>query len=264
MFKDKSDAFHISEDSLYHWLANASSYKQFKSRLSEQIHRLGIGDWSYSRLDLPDQLTVKECLGTLSADLVDEYMKEQFYEVDIVLKHANVSDSPIFQHDIESLIHHRYIDTEEFRRCHALVALNKHFGYENFCCLPMKVSEDGGRALFSVTSKGIGNERFIEAIKHYSDELFFVGQIANDVGILNYPEFFVQKKVDIDKLIYSQPFNFLATMVKYDLNIETASIRLGISPNTANKHLKTIREKLGARTTYGAFRVAQKLGLLDI
>ncbi len=251
------------EIELYKFLSRIREFRKFKSCIVEELFELGFGHWAYSQLDLPDSLTVSEHLGTINEELLDIYMHEAYYECDLTLQHANRSDRPVFQSDIESFIKSSPVETESLKRCTSLLKLNKNFGYTDYYSIPLKSQgKNDSRTLFTVTTTNKDSGDFRSRVIRNAGKLHALGRIINDLGLLNFPGIFTGSKNKYEKFIKSQPFNLLVTMAKHDLPLNMAADRLGISLSTAEKHIQNIRQSLGAKTNYGAYEIALKRGFV--
>lgn len=247
---------------LHERLNQTDDFEGFKALISKELDSYGISNWSYAPLDLPDQLTAAEPIGTIERGVVDCYLERSLYENDMVLQHVNVSDKPIFQSDIEWHINQSPVASSHIV-CHSkIIKLNKQFGHEDVCAIPVTSSVDGGRFLFSLTSHGGEARRFKPYLSTHLLNLKTLAMTVNDIGVRKYPDNFLSAIKKYRTIVHSQPLNLLATIAKYDLSISEGAARLGITESTASKHLKTIRELLQTKTNYGAYRIAQKRGYI--
>jgi hypothetical protein len=247
---------------LFKWLSSARSFALFKQRITEELNQYGLNEWALMRLDIPERIAVSEYIGTLLRTDIDEYLDEKFYECDLILQHAKRCDRPVYQSQIEAHVRGAPISTDSMDRYLMMLSMVKQKGYMDTYCVPIIDPLEKGRVLFSTNSKGMDAFDFYDRTQANAESLKVLGHVINDVGCLKHPRYFVDTKSRYTRLIMSQPFNLLATMIKYDLKVKDGAKRLGISASTATKHLIKLRSALGASTNHGAYDLIVRQGVI--
>jgi len=250
------------ERDLFQWLVNAKDYRKFERRVADELSTFKLNGWAYIRLDIPIQLSASDTLGTICKEHSRSYDEGGFYECDLLIQHVNESMLPVFKSDIDNYVQNSPFVTADMKRYKELSKLNESYGCNDSYCIPLANAKREGRALFALNSKGMHEQTFKSVVNDKSAILKAIGRAINDAGVINFPDLFTDGKRAFEKMVNSQPFNLLVTMVKYDLTLNQAADRLGISVNTAQKHISNIRRALNAKTNYGAYETALRQGLI--
>jgi Autoinducer binding domain len=253
---------HDYQACLYEHLNGIKDYSKFSNAISEELMGLGLNAWAMAPLDIPLELAGEIYLGTIKKEHKSLYMMEAFYEIDILMQHANNNGSPILQSHIGRMLD-TPVSTVHIERNRALLKMNRSLGYNNFYSVTCGDKRKNSRSVFSITSEGMRADEFETIVNRHQQQLESIAATANEIGILNFPEIFKKQKNEVNKLIYSQPFNYLITMIKYDLTATQVAHRTNTSYVTIKKALASVRNQFGVHTNQAAFLEAIKQGLID-
>ncbi len=245
------------------WLNSSRSIRILKYRITTELNNFGVTDWAYSRLDIPMDDAIGEQIGTNSKEICREYVEEEFYKYDFALKHVMASNKPVFQSDIDRFLAAATIESEDIIRNRELSNLNKRLGYFDAFQVPVLSGNNGeGRAVFTICAKNMEPREFRSRICRHLEQIVVIARIVDTVGTHKFPEHFIGCKTNHEKFRSSRPGELLRTMVNHDLTLNEAAARLNMKVSTAEKHMMKVRQVLGARTTYGAIRMAMAKGYL--
>ena len=252
------------EQELFEHFIRCKDFSRFKRAIACELSKYSIHYWTYSALDVPIELAIRDCVGNTNPELKKQYLKEAFYECDLLMRHVNQNNEPLYLSDIDAFLQTCPINTREIERNKNLIALNRKLGYKDSYCIPIGNRRNGNRALFSVTTATLDTEDFKILVASSHKRFSTIGSAINSVGIINFPEQFIKSKNELEKFVFSQPFNLMTTMIKYDLTVAEVAERFNIKPDTAKKQLIKARKALGAKTYAGAFAIAIRQGIIDL
>jgi DNA-binding CsgD family transcriptional regulator len=243
-------------------LARAKDFHEFSQRIQSIIGRLGFTDFAFPRLN-----TTGMQLGALNTnqDILNLHESEEFNNYNIVVKHAHVATTPIFSSTIEQYISNAPFETELFKRNHDFFRICKCYGYYDFYNIPIKAfnGNGNGNAMLSVTTKKMKSSHFQRQIAKHEQDLNQLAQAIDYVGTRKFPEFFLNSKESSHIKVTPKPMQLLNTLAKDNITLKTAAYELGISLDTANKHIANIKHALGANTQAAAVYRAIKEELIE-
>ena len=177
------------EAGIYKYLKNARDFKDFKTRIEEQLCKLGFSHWGFAQLDLPSHLTISELVGNTHESLLVTYLSDSLHEYDFLLKHTKASDLPAFQSDIASWIKKYPLKCTEFDGFKELLALCRSFEYKDSYCIPLKsIGGHDNRVLFSVNAQKINQEDFRKRVNVSANKLHVLGQVINDISRIKFQD----------------------------------------------------------------------------
>lgn len=241
-------------------LARAKDFHEFSQRIKSIINGMGFTDFAFPRLN-----TTGMQLGTLytNQEIVDLHESEEFNGYNIVVKHAHVATTPIFSSTIEQYISNSPFETEIFKRNHAFYRVCKCYGYYDFYFIPIKAFNGNGNAMLSVTTKKMDSSGFQRQIAKHEQDLNQLAQAIEYIGTRKFPESFLNSKESSQITVTPKPLQLLNTLAKDNITLKIAASQLGISLDTANKHIANIKHALGANTQAAAVYRAIKEGLIE-
>ena len=181
-----------------------------------------------------------------------------FYECEYIQQHSLISNQPIFQSFINSFIDQDYLAGERFSKYKSLIESAKLNGFSEYFNIPIN-SCAGGRALLTLTSKNTSAETFRGHINKHYRNIVTTALLIDEVGNQQYANYFLTCKKKYDQMIQSKPVELLRIMYECDLSVKAAAKKMGISVDTASKHMTAVRRMLGAKTTHGAMVQATRL-----
>lgn len=257
----KTENRSICEINFFWELARAKDIDNFNQRILSIIDRLGFTDFAFGRLNTLGTQTGS--LHTTQQEFLKIYESEEFNEYNIVVKHGHVATTPIFSSTVEQYINNSPFETEVFRRNHALIRLCKCYGYYDFYNIPIKAFNGNGNVMLSVSTKKMESPSFQRQVGRYEQDLSELAQAIDYVGTRKFPESFLNSKENSDITITPKPLQLLNTLAKDNITLKSAATQLGISLDTANKHIANIKHALGANTQAAAVYRAIKEGLIE-
>ncbi|MBL4828148.1 MAG: hypothetical protein JKY66_10650 [Spongiibacteraceae bacterium] len=220
---------------LFRWLNSASSFSQYKQRISDELRQFGLADWSFTKLGGDQRV------GLLSGG--DDFgLARVFCDCDLMLQHASVSDEPVYQSQIESHVKEAPYSTELMERYLLMLASIKQQGYIDIYCIPVVDELNETRSIFCATSKGMDVQEFEDRTLESQDMLKILARVVGDVGIRNHAKYMIDSKKKYKQLMESQPFKLLAAMIRCDKELDDKKLRLLSS--SINKYLTKIRNKI--------------------
>ncbi len=247
----------------YRDLTSSKDMSEFMTRILSVVNRLGFSDYSFARLALKED--VERPLTTLPEDMPKSYREEAFYEHDLLLEYiASGHTAPLFQSDIRASIDRESIDAETYRRNHDIFEFNWSFGYHDSYLIPMHSHNATGPVLFSITSKDMDPADFQRRTNLCKPVLHLLGEAVDYIGTTKFPRFFLGQTDRRDIVITPRPLLLLSVLAREDLTLKEASDKLGISIDTANKHVAAAKKALGVNTQAAAIYSAIKEGLINI
>ena len=241
-------------------LARAKDFHEFSQRIKSIINRMGFTDFAFPRLN-----TTGMQLGTLNTnrEIENLYESEGFIGYSLVAKHGHVATTPIFSSTIEQYISNSPFETEIFKRNHAFYRVCKCYGYYDFYFIPIKALNGNGNAMLSVFTKKMESSGFQCQIAKHKQDLNQLAQAIDYIGTRKFPESFLHSKENSLITVTPAPLQLLTTLAKDNITLKIAASQLGISLNTANKHIANIKHALGANTQAAAVYLAIKEGLIE-
>lgn len=245
------------------WLNTSRSLSVFKQRVSAELYKLGISDWSYSRLDIPKYESIVKQVGNDFTVQNEEYIREAFYECDFLLEHVFSSPSPMFQSTIERYISSSPFETERIERNFNLFNMKRKYGYNNFLCLPYYSESYTSKVMLTVAAKSMSVDDFFHLALKHMDKLNIITKVIDKVGTRSFADAFLGAKMEYEKLVENKSILLLEAMAKEDLTLSQAASKVHLSLSTAEKRMTMVRNKLGTRTTSGAVRQAILRGYIN-
>lgn len=243
-------------------LARAKDFHEFSQRIKSIVNRMGFTDFAFPRLN-----TTGMHLGALNTntlqDILNLHESEEFNNYNIVVKHAHVATTPIFSSTIEQYVSNSPFETELFKRNHAFFRICKCYGYYDFYNIPIKAFNGNGNSMLSVTTKKMESSHFERQIAKHKQDLNQLAQAIDYVGTRKFPESFLHSKENSLITVTPKPLQLLSTLAKDNITLKIAASQLGISLDTANKHIANIKHALGANTQAAAVYRAIKEGLIE-
>lgn len=251
------------ENSFQTRLDQSESFDNFVESIACELDRYGIKDWAYTQIDVPNQLTTLEHIGTLDQQYLDAYIENATYNSDLMLQHVKLSNTPRFQSDIEKELKSTRLEFSQKRPSINFINMNKDFGYRDVCCIPTTSPIDGVRFLLTLTSKNSIESKFKMGVMECIDQLRMASRSICESGAKRHKKSFFRIAGSYQILAKSAPMKLLETMIKHDMKVSEAATHLGISRDTAKQQLHTVRSRLNAKTNHGACLLAIKYGLID-
>ena len=260
---DAGIAATIDQIAFYRDLTSARDMSDFMTRILKVVNRLGFSDYSFARLALQED--VERPVTTLPEEMPKNYREEAFYEHDMLLDYvAGGNTAPLFQSQIGKSIDQAPFLTETYIRNRDIFKLNWSFGYNDSYLIPMLAHSDSGPVLFSITSKDMKGEEFQRRTNLCKPILHLLGEAVDYIGTTKFPRFFLGHADQRDIVITPRPLLLLSALARDDLTLKEAAEKLGISVDTANKHIAAAKRALGVNTQAAAIYGAIKEGLINV
>ncbi|TQV68001.1 hypothetical protein FKG94_24515 [Exilibacterium tricleocarpae] len=260
---DASIAATIDQIAFYRDLTSAKDMSDFMTRILGVVNRLGFSDYSFARLALKED--VERPVTTLPEEMPKNYREEAFYEHDMLLDYvAGGNTAPLFQSQIGKSIDQAPFLTETYKRNRDILNFNWSFGYNDSYLIPMHAHNGGGPVLFSITSKDMKIEEFQRRTNLCKPVLHLLGEAVDYIGTTKFPRFFLGHADQRDIVITPRPLLLLSALAREDLTLKEAADKLGISIDTANKHIAAAKRALGVNTQAAAIYGAIKEGLINV
>lgn len=259
--KHKTENNEFCEINFFWELARAKNISEFNQRILSIISRFGLTDFAFGRLN---NLGIQTgSLHTTHQEFLKIYESEEFHPYNLVVKHGHVATTPIFTSAIERYINDSPFETETFKRNHDLIRLCKCYGYYDFYNIPIKAFNGTGNAMLSVSTKKLASQGFQHQIAKHEQDLDQLTRAIDYVGTRKFPSSFLNSKELSDIMVTPKPLELLNTLAKDNITLKNAANQLGISLDTANKHIANIKHALGANTQAAAVYRAIKEGLIE-
>jgi DNA-binding NarL/FixJ family response regulator len=181
-----------------------------------------------------------------------------------MLQHAVLSDEPIFQTQINTLVNNSPIKNELFNRNKELYRLMQSFGMNEYYNIPFQSCIGDAKALFSVTAKGVAPADFQRLVERHRPALHALGRAVDQVGSQKFGSHFQRVEHHANMIIHAKPLQLLNVLANRNMTLNDAAETLHISISTANQHIAAAKKALGANTTASAIIQAIKLGLIKL
>lgn len=259
--KNKTAHNQLRDINFFWELARAKDIGEFNQRILSIIGRFGLTDFAFGRLN--NLGTQTGSLHTTHKEFLRVYEAEDFHPYNLVVKHGTVATTPIFTSTVEHYINDSPFETEIFKRNHALIRLCKCYGYYDFYNIPVKAFNGNGNVMLSVSIKKMESPTFQRQITRYEKDLEQLTHAIDYVGTRKFPASFLNSKEHSDITLTPKPLQLLNTLAKDNVTLKNAATQLGISLDTANKHIANIKNALGANTQAAAVYRAIKEGLIE-
>jgi hypothetical protein len=248
---------------LHAGLSKTVDFAEFKHGVQQELNKLGLQSWYYTRLDLPNKISTTALIGNIDKKLLKRNLDEKLYHYDLTLQHARLSATPVFQSQFEAFIDEAPYTNQEFEQYRNLINLNRMLGHNDTYSIAIKSRFANGSALFATTSKGLEESSFRNIATEHTDLLTIIARAVDSVGTTLFPEQFIAAKKHYDELTSSFAFKLLATIAKKDFTNLEAAEYFGISNMDVERELANVRQMLGTRTNHGAYGKAKEAGYLS-
>lgn len=233
------------------FLESSERYEVFKSRVTQEIQRLGFCEWSYVPLDIP--VAMGASLGSYPG---------QHYEYDLMYQHAKTSQSHIYQSTVQDFLSSANLECELFACNERLIKERHDQGYWNILGVPITVFDAPAHAAFFLYTKTDTPYEFVNHCEEQKEKLKLLIQSVDEVGYDKHSRPFTQARTDYKKLMHSRAMDVLVTMIEEDCPIVKAADAVGLSRTAADKQLAKLRELLNVRYTHTAVSRLALLGQL--
>ncbi len=249
-----SDAMLSSEYGYYFELSSATDVGDFKRRIDNIVKRLGFGDYAFVRLASVED---SRELISITPDLITTYDAAGLWEYDLALKHSIDDTRPIFRSAINEHVFQSPVELGEYSRCmHEANELNKSFGYYDFYNTPIEARNGNGHVVLAVTLKGLSPTVLKRKVQQCMSDLQLLCEAIDFVSTRKFADELLGREDQESRIIKinSRPLEVLDMLANKDLNITEVAAEMGISKNTANRHLHAARKAFGVRTNYAAIK----------
>lgn len=248
----------INQIEFVRMLSKSRNIGDLSQRILKVLASLGFSDFSIIRT--APGWAVDNSLTSLPDDLVNSYQEQLFYEHDMALDYLMTGClNPVYHSTISRVIDTAPLLTHTFERNQELLELYKRFGYHNALLIPVELpaAKVGEGILFLVLAKGLDSQEFLAKADRCKPVLQL---LADAVNFINNARFGVPKT---RCPMPPRPKRLLTIMAKYDLTLSETAGQLGISIDTANKHMAMAKKCLGTSSQANAVFLALKKGLID-
>lgn len=248
----------INQIEFVRMLSKSRNTRDLNQRILKVLAPLGFSDFSIIRI--APGWAVDNSLTSLPSALVKAYQEDRFYKYDMALDYLMTGClNPVYQSIIAQAIETSPLLTHTFEKNQDLLALYKRFHFHDAFLIPVELStaRPGEGILFSVLSKRTDPEEFRVKVERCKPILQL---LADAVNFINNTRFCAPKN---RCPITPRSVDLLTAMAKDDLTLSKAAKKLGISLDTANKHMATAKKALGTRSQANAVFLALKKGLID-
>ncbi len=239
-------------------LSDCSNLKQFKHKIQTMVSQLGFTDFSFTVNS--DQST--KCLTTLPDKVRHHYLKSHLAECDLLMEHAQVDGTPLFQSTLDDYIAQCPFSSARLDRNRKYFDLLAGLGYHDGYCVPYTDMAPTHKALFIIFSRGSERAEFREKLKHFEVVIPFLAEAIAYFGFKLFSDYFLNKSGPRELSVTPKPLKLLSILAKDGLSLKESAHKLCISVDTANKHVAAAKQSLGASTLANAIYLAMAHGLL--
>lgn len=233
----------------YQNLARLSDSCELNAKILASLNDFGFTDFSCHRLGSHQSLATH-------AMTVIGHPKD-----DMMLNHIRCIGTPIFMSTLERHITDSPIENQLYKNNYELIRSYKCNGFYNLYSTSVKPSNDLQRLVLSVASHGMNSDDFVRRVNQYRRELYWLAKAIDDAVAHNFPKLFEMKAKQIR--INARPLELLTVIARDNLQLKQAAAKVCISVDTANKHMATVKQALGASTQAAAVYRAIKAGLIN-
>ncbi len=240
-------------------LEAANDIDDFNQRLLAMLDSLGFSDYAIVRRTRRRGLDIPFC--SMPKELMATYQIKKYYQYDMVLDYIDAGNlDPIYLSMVSRVIERAPLLTETFKQNLQIMALYQRFDVNDMYLIPVKSNSHNpdDRILFSVVSKGVDQEAFLQIVNRCKAVL---QTLAETVNIIAEPRFYPSES---GQIINPGPLRLLTVMAKKNLSLSQAAKRLRISIDTANKHMALAKKALGTNSQANAVYRAVKRGLIEL
>lgn len=234
----------------YHNLLRLSDSSELGSKILAPLKELGFTDFSCHRPGLGQSLATPAMAAIGHS------------HDDMMIDHILSIGTPIFMSTLERHIADSPIENQLYKNNYELIRSYKCNGFYNRYSTSVESPDRQQRLALSVACQGMNSDDFVQQVNQYRRELYWLAKAVNDVVTQNFPALFAARTQQIH--ISARPLELLALIAKDNLQLKQAAAKACISVDTANKHMATVKQALGASTQAAAVYRAIKEGLLDI
>ena len=249
----------MGEGHFFSQLAECGTVVEFKERISSIVCQLGFTDFSFTVLHAPPA----KSLTTLPDKLREYYLKDGFSNQDLLLEHAAGSNAPIFLSALEQFIASTPFSSERIYRNANHFKLLASLGYHDCYGIPHSFGRNAGRAMLLLFAKDASREEFHRKVEQCQSLLPMIVGAAVYFGFTHFPEHFLDAKFNGQLGITPKPLKMLETVAKEGLLLKDAARKHHISLDTANKHVASAKQALGATTLANAVYLAMVHRLIE-
>jgi hypothetical protein len=247
-----------TESPLVSQLSQCTTISQFKEQVFNIIKELEFTDFSFTVVGAPSP----KSLTTLPDMIAEQYIKQRLYECDILMEHAEHSSRPLFQSTLEDYIAQCPFSSDRLTRNIHLFKTLASLGYHDRYCVSQALRSHSHKALFSLYAKNCSRSEFFAKVEQYKPVLPFLIEAVTYFAFTLFPEQFLNKTPGDQQMITPKPLRLLRTIAQDGLMLKEAANKLCISLDTANKHVATAKQALGATTLANAVYLAMINGFL--
>lgn len=241
-------------------LSKSTTIKDFESRVSGLLRTLGIDRWSHINANsIVDGLDV---CGAWPAGLINHYAKEECYRDDLLIRHAMVSNLPIFTHEVCAHLRGAPVGLNIFARFLEFDKAMQKYGVKTALAIP--IVRRRHKAIFTVSATQLDIEAFQSSAATNLSVLQAVANAVDEVGHKLFNTSFHGKKLKAALGIDPKHLKLLSTMATKDLTLNEAAEVLDISISTANQQIAAVKNALGMDTTQGAIMAVLRKGYIDV
>jgi hypothetical protein len=242
------------------YLRRSRTICDFSNRIDSLLRVIGIDTWSHTNANIP--IDVLDVFGSWPEDLIEEFAGSEYYRDDLIIRHAMVSDKPIFTRHVYDYIGSAPFGFELSTRNLQIDQLLRKYGITNSFAVP--VGRKRLRALFIVSKRNSNETEFEMAISRHREWLLSLAKLVDEIGRDQFAEKFHGEKFNTFVPILAKHLQLLTVLAKKDLTLNEAAEVLSISISTANQYIAAAKTSLNATTTHGAIFAAVSKGYIDL
>ena len=242
-------------------LARAKYFHEFSQRIKSIINRMGFTDYAFPRLNTTGTHT--GTLHTIDQEIIGTFESKEFSDYSIILRHGHVATTPVFSSTIQHYTNNSPFETEIFKRSHELSRICKCYGFYDAYNIPVKAFNGNGNVMLILCTYKMESPDFRRQVGKYERDLNQLAQAIDYIGTRKFPESFLNSEENSYITVTPKPLQLLTTLAKDNITLKIAASQLGISLDTANKHIANIKHALGANTQAAAVYLAIKEGLIE-
>lgn len=181
---------------------------------------------------------------------------------DMMHNHIRCIGTPIFMSTLERHITNSPIENQLYKTNYELIRSYKCNGFYNLYSMSVKPTHNLQQLVLSVASQEMNSDDFVRQVNQYRKELYWLAKTIDDTVTADFPKLFGTKPRQIH--ISARPLELLGVIARENLQLKQAAAKVCISVDTANKHMASVKQALGASTQAAAVYRAIKAGLLDL
>jgi len=228
------------------------------------ITPLGFTDCTLFVVPYEPAMSPPQCLSTSSSELYQHYAREVFANDDMLLQHARSSSIPVFMSRVEQYLSLSPLEIPLLQRNQSLFRLFRCAGFSDLYCVPVTSTSGNDRYAVLFATQYESQENFKKSVVKHRKLLHSLAEhLCDSAQITHRSNTPKRGKAHESVTLTSRPRQLLEIMAKHNLTLKESALSMGISLDTANKHVASIKQALNARTTASAVYKGLLAGIIE-